>query len=278
MKALQLTARWPVPNVAAAVVLPDGTVATTGDTQRSFRLASISKMLVGWTLLVACEEGTMHLDQPLGRPECTLRHLLAHAGGYPFDGPEPISRVGARRIYSNTGIELAAAALAEAAGMPFADYQHEAVLLPLRMTSTVLRGSPAWGVHSTVADLLRFVTELRRPTLVGAASAEAFCTVQFPGLPGVVPGVGRYRDCPWGLGTEIRGHKQPHWTGTSNSPATYGHFGGAGTLLWVDPGASVACLALTDRLFDEWAAEALQLWPQLADAVLAEAVLGGATR
>jgi CubicO group peptidase (beta-lactamase class C family) len=274
MQALQLVDRWPVDTVAAAVVLPDGSIAVHGAVDHSFRLASISKMMVGWTLQIACEEGTVHLDQAVGQPGCTLRHLLAHAGGYAFDGAEPIARPGVRRIYSNTGIELAAAFLAEQAGMPYAEYQREALLQPLGMSATELRGSPAHGVRSTATDLLRFVGELFAPRLIGPESATAFRSVQFPGLPGVVPGVGRFDDCPWGLGTEIRGGKQPHWTGSLNSPDTFGHFGGAGTLLWVDPGAHVACLALTDRPFDEWSADALQLWPALADAVLIGAARG----
>ena len=69
---------------------------------------------------------------------------------------------------------------------------------------------------------------------------------------------------------EISGDKSPHWTGRANSPATYGHFGGAGTMMWVDPTARVGVVALTDRPFDEWAPEALRRWPELSDAVLAE--------
>ena len=274
MQALQLTTTWPVPTVAAATVAPDGSIDTIGPVDHSFWIASIAKMLVGWTMLVACEEGTVPPDQPVGQPGCTLRHLLAHTGGYAFDGPQPISKPGARRIYSNTGIELAAAALAQAAAMPYAEYQREAVLAPLGMAATELRGSPAHGVRSTVTDMLRFVAELFAPRLLTQASADQFHTVQFPGTSGVVPGVGRYDDCQWGLGTEVRGSKQPHWTGTRNSPATFGHFGGAGTLLWVEPGAHVACLALTDRPFSEWSAAALQLWPALSDAVLSEALAG----
>lgn len=271
MQALALTSEWPVPTVAAAVVSPDGSVSTIGPVEHSFRLASISKMVVGWTMLVACEEGTLDLDQPAGQEGCTLRHLLAHTGGYAFDGDAPIARPGQRRIYSNTGIEIAARVLADAAGMPFEQYQREAVLQPLGMKATELRGSPAHGLRSTLNDLVRFVDELRAPRLLSIPSATAFRTVQFPGLPGLVPGVGRYDDCPWGLGTEIRGTKQPHWTGTLNSPATFGHFGGAGTLVWVDEGTHVACLALTDRPFAQWSAEALKLWPRFADAVLTEA-------
>ena len=271
MGALAATDRWPVHTVAAAAVMPDGTVATVGPIDAPFRLASLSKLLVAWAMLVACEEGTVHLDQPAGQPGCTLRHLLSHAGGYAFDGPTPIAKPGVRRIYSNSGIELAAAALVEAAGMPFEAYLREAVLAPLGMSATQLRGSPAHGVTSTVADLVLFVAELRAPRLVHPNTAHAFRSVQYPGLAGIVPGVGRYDDCQWGLGAEIRGNKQPHWTGTLNSPETFGHFGGAGTLLWVDPGVQVACLALTDRPFDEWSSVALQLWPALADAVITEA-------
>jgi CubicO group peptidase (beta-lactamase class C family) len=39
----------------------------------------------------------------------------------------------------------------------------------------------------------------------------------------------------WGLGFELRDTKEPHWTGTRNSPRTYGHFGGSGSFLWLDP-------------------------------------------
>ena len=53
----------------------------------------------------------------------------------------------------------------------------------------------------------------------------------------------------------------------ANSPRTFGHFGGAGTFLWVDPDAQAACVCLTDLEFAEWA---LAAWPPLADAVVAE--------
>lgn len=278
MRALRLTADWPVPTVATAALLPDGSVHTAGPVHHRFRIASISKMLVGWAVLIGCEEGVIALDQPVGQEGCTVRHLLAHAGGYPFSGDTPIAKPEKTRIYSNTGIELAAEALARAAGMPFADYLREAVFEPLGMTSSSLQGSPAHAVRSTVHDLVAFLHELRTPTLLTLESALAFRTVQFPGLPGLVPGVGRYDDNTWGLGAEIRDAKQPHWTGRYNSPSTFGHFGGAGTLLWVDPGAQVACVALTDRPFDDWAADALRCWPELADAVLTEVASDFAAR
>jgi CubicO group peptidase (beta-lactamase class C family) len=271
VEAFRLVGEWPVDNVAAAVVAPDGSIQTRGDQQQQFRIASIAKPITAWACLVAVEEGIVSLDLPIGQPGCTLRHLLSHAGGYGFDGAEPIARPERTRIYSNTGIEMAAQAVADASDMPFDQYLDEAVLHPLGMSSTTLRGSPAHRIWSTAADLIRFVTEIRSPTLVTPASLVEATTVQFAELNGIVPGVGRFTPCPWGLGFEIRGNKQPHWTGTTNSPTTFGHFGGAGTFMWVDPAVGVACLALTDRPFDEWPDEALNVWPTFSDAVLAEA-------
>lgn len=277
MRSLQLTAEWPVPTVAAAVLLPNEHLESIGDVDHRFRLASISKMLTGWATLIAVEEGIVALDEPVGQPGCTLRHLLSHAGGYGFDGPGPVGPPQRRRMYSNTGIELAAALVAERAEMTFADYLAQAVFEPLGMGASHLDGSAAHQVVSTVRDLVAFMRELRRPALLSPGTAAEFTTVQFPTLAGIIPGLGRFDPCPWGLGCEIRGDKVPHWTGSANSPATFGHFGGAGTLLWVDPVHAVAAVALTDRPFDEWSSTALSVWPQFADAVLAEvASLSGA--
>ncbi len=91
--------------------------------------------------------------------------------------------------------------------------------------------------------------------------------MQFPGLPGVLPGFGRQDPNDWGLGLELRDAKSPHWTGSRNSPQTFGHFGRSGTFLWVDPVAGLALACLTDLPFGDWAAKA---WPLLADSVLEE--------
>ena len=100
-------------------------------------------------------------------------------------------------------------------------------------------------------------------------------TVQFPGLDGVLPGLGRMEPNDWGLAFELRDAKSPHWTGSRNSRATFGHFGASGTFLWVDPDASVACGVLTDRPFGDWAKEA---WPGFSDSSRRRRVAAGARR
>jgi CubicO group peptidase (beta-lactamase class C family) len=128
-------------------------------------------------------------------------------------------------------------------------------------------GSPARDGVSTVNDLALVTHELLSPTgLLSGATLAELATVQYPGLRGVLPGWGMRDPNDWGLGFEIRSDKAPHWTGTTNSPATYGHFGQSGTFMWIDPQARLALVALTDRDFDEWARTA---WPELSDAVLA---------
>lgn len=277
--ALEQVATWPVPHAAAAVVAADGSMlGTHGDTGRPFRLASLAKPITVWAVLVAVEDGSIALDTPIGQPGCTLRHLLAHAGGYPFEGPQPISPPEQRRIYSNTGIELAVAATEAATGIPFGPYLAEAVFEPLGMTSSELRGSPAHAIHSTVDDVVRLLAEWQRPALLARETAADAVTPQYPNLAGIVPGVGRFDPCPWGLGFEIRGDKSPHWTGRANSAATYGHFGGAGTVMWVDPDAQCGLVALTDRPFDDWSIDAMKLWPSLADAVVADVGAGSGDR
>jgi CubicO group peptidase (beta-lactamase class C family) len=259
---------WPVPHAAAAVVHHETVVATHGEIDRVFRLASISKVITAWTCLIAVEEGSVSLDDAVGPPGSTLRHCLAHAAGYGFDTSSPIMGVGKRRIYSNTGIETAAKHVAERTGLMFADYMNEAIFEPLAMHDTSLKASPAYAVFSTIHDMTLFMKELMGPTLISYATAQDAITVQYPELGGVIPGLGSYKPNPWGLGIEIRDGKQPHWTGTLNSPRTFGHFGGSGTMMWIDPKINTGLIALTDLDFDKWPSEALTAWSSLSDAVI----------
>jgi CubicO group peptidase (beta-lactamase class C family) len=267
VQALRQIETWPARNAAAAVVGPDGVRASGGDAEREFRWASLTKPVTALAALVAAEEGAIDLEEAAGPPGSTVRHLLAHASGLPLEEGPPMAPPGKRRIYSNAGFEALAAHVAERAEMPFGVYLAGAVLQPLGLRAQLL-GSPAWGLQGSLADLARVGRELLVPTLVAPETLAEATEVAFPGLVGVLPGYGRQDRNDWGLGFELRDEKSPHWTGTRNSPRTFGHFGAAGTFVWVDPEARLALAVLTDHEFGDWAREA---WPRLSDAVLAEA-------
>ncbi|CAN5368196.1 serine hydrolase domain-containing protein [soil metagenome] len=270
MGALDVLTDWPVPTVAAVVVGTAGVLATHGDTARRFRLASVTKPLVARAVQVAVEEGAVELDTPAGPPGSTVRHLLAHASGLAMLDDKVIAAPGTRRVYSNYGFRVLAEEIEQAAGFGFDRYLREAVFEPLDMSDSRLEGGAAtagYGAVSTVADLARFAGDLLVPTTVSAELHATAISVQFPGLAGVLPGYGVQRPNDWGLGFEIRDTKSPHWTGSSNSAATFGHFGQSGTLIWADPVASLALVVLTDRDFGDWA---LPLWPAISDGVLRE--------
>jgi CubicO group peptidase (beta-lactamase class C family) len=266
VEALRAIEGWGAATAAAGVARAGGVVATHGSRETELPWASVTKVLTGLAILVALEEGTVDLDEPAGPPGSTLRHLLSHASGLPIDGEEPIAEPGRRRIYSNSGIELAAGLLAQRAEMPFADYFSHAVVGPLGLAGRLV-GSPAHGYRGPLDDLLAVGHELLQPTLVAPETLAEATAVQFPGLVGVLPGLGRMEPNDWGLTFELRDAKSPHWTGSRNSERTFGHFGASGTFLWVDPDAGAACGVLTDRRFGDWAKAA---WPAFSDAVLAE--------
>jgi CubicO group peptidase (beta-lactamase class C family) len=257
---------WHTPTAAAGVVRNGDVVVTRGPRNQMLRWASVTKLVTALAALVAAEEGVIDLDEPAGPPGSTVRHLLAHASGLPFEAGGPTGQVGRRRVYSNVGFEVLAEHIANRAEMPFVSYLDAGVLQPLGMQAE-LRGSPAADLHGSLDDLLLLARELQRPTLVAQETLTEATSVQFPGLAGVLPGLGRFDPNDWGLGFELRDHKSPHWTGTRNSPRSFGHFGGSGTFLWVDPEAALALGVLTDREFGHWAKAA---WPELSDAVLAE--------
>lgn len=261
---------WGAASAAAAVIGPDGVIAAHGDGERVFRWASVTKLATALTVLIAAERGLLDLDDGAGPPGATVRHLLAHASGLPFEGSDPIAAPGKRRIYSNPGFDLLGALVAERAGIAFEAAITAWVLEPLGMTRTSLLERPSQGLHGPPVDLAALAHELLRPTLIADMTYALATTVAFEGLAGVLPGVGRYDPLDWGLGFELHDGKAPHWMGQRNSPATFGHFGGSGTFVWVDPVAELALVTLTDRDYGPWA---LPVWPVLSDAVL-EAAAG----
>ena len=146
-----------------APTAPCSTRSATLD--RRSELASITKVLTGWAALVAVEEGIVALDQPVGQPGCTLRHLLAHAGGYPFDGADADRR--ARAAGGSTPTPASSwppPPSPRQRASPFADYLAEAVLEPLGddvdRRSTARRPT---APRARSATSPRFLAELQRP-------------------------------------------------------------------------------------------------------------------
>src|SRR5438067_5573547 len=135
MKALQRIDEWPASAAAAGVGRDADVVAVRGPREHVFRWASVTKLVTALAALVAAEEGVIDLDETAGPEGSTVRHLLAHASGLPFEPGAPAGKPGRRRIYSNVGFETLAEHVAEQAEMPFADYLTAGVLRPLGMSA-----------------------------------------------------------------------------------------------------------------------------------------------
>ena len=148
-RALLRIDEWPVNASAVAVVDVNGLVASRGDIEQVFALASITKLVTALSMLVAVEEGTVSWTD-LVTPGITLANLMSHSAGVRPEGvgrDESISVAapGTRRIYSNAGFEMAAAHLVARSRIPFGQYVAEAVLDPLELSLTSLAGQAATG-------------------------------------------------------------------------------------------------------------------------------------
>lgn len=261
-----IVSTWPV-QAAVAVVGPNGTLASSSGTDVVRRFASVTKPIAVLGILDAVHAGELDLDEPAGPEGSTLRHLLSHASGLNFDDDRQLAAAGTRRIYSNRGIETAGEFFEQRTGVPLARRVHERILAPLGMQNSSLNGSPAKDMVGTVDDLALLARELLDPRVLDPDLLDEATTVQFPGVAGILPSYGRQTPNDWGLGFEIRSHKDPHWTGSLNSEHAFGHFGQSGSFLWVDPACDLACVSLADTDFGPWA---MENWPPLSDAVIRE--------
>ena len=264
-------AGWGTIDPAVAVVGRAGVLGTAGPVDVPRRWASVTKIVAALAVLDVVAEGLVDLDEPAGPPGSTVRHLLAHASGFAFDGPRILAAPGTRRIYSNVGIDVVAAFACErTSSQDVGALLQDRVLGPLQLTGTTMQGPPSHGAVGPVEDLARLAGELLQPRLLRPGVVEHAVTPAFPELAGVLPGFGRQSPNDWGLGVEVRGNKSPHWTPETLSPNAFGHFGQAGAFLWVDPTRSLGLVAATDTAFGPWA---VQAWPRTSDRVLTRAAV-----
>ncbi|MBX7119777.1 MAG: beta-lactamase family protein [Gemmatimonadaceae bacterium] len=144
------------------------------DTASVFRIASMSKSFAALAILQLRDEGKLSLDAPAEQyvpelrglryattdaPRITVRHLLTHSAGFPEDNPwgdQQLDRTeaefsamlrggipfstapGTAYEYSNYGFAILGRIVTNVAGMPYARYLRERILLPLGMRHTTL--------------------------------------------------------------------------------------------------------------------------------------------
>jgi CubicO group peptidase (beta-lactamase class C family) len=166
--------------------------------------------------------------------------------------------------YQSMGILLAAEMAQRITGTPFREFLRREVFLPLGMRRTSLGlgarriedtaqcqvesnedwswntpywrdlGAPWGGVHSTAADVSRFLDAFLRPNgrTLKRETARAMITSHTQGLSEA-----------WGLGWRLG----PGTFGRGCSPQTFGHHGATGTVAWADPEIDVRCVLLTTK-------------------------------
>ncbi len=264
---------YPVPfNHAVAAVRGDGSVVwEQGEVGRVFPLASVTKIITSLATLRAVEEGLFDLSSTVGHAPggapYTVAHLLSHSSGLAVegDGNSFQQPVGVRRIYSNQGFDVLGEFLKEKIDVPLPKWIDTQVAAPLGLRATTVPSSPARSGFGNAIDLTLLSEELLNPTLLSPRMHHALTTTVLPGLRGILPGYGMMRNNAWGLGAEIRGSKEPHWTPPSASMQTFGHFGMSGSYLWVDPTRDLSAVFLGSEPFGEWHKEN---WPQLGEQIL----------
>src|SRR6266542_4203251 len=178
---------------------------------------------------------------------------------------------GAAHLYSNPGILMAAEAVGRAltatigqrletpAVGRYHGFVHERILAPLGMTSSSLKPSADWD------ERIAFVERSgQEGTDYEAANSAYYRSLGIPwggmfSTPRDAPVevAPNQRDAAartpplsaveWGIGWEIKGTKRPHRSGELTSPATYGHAGATGTMVWGCPLTDVHCVLLTNR-------------------------------
>src|SRR5439155_610904 len=110
VEGLAQVEQWPPETVAVGVLMDGKVVGTHGSRDRVFRWASVTKLVTALAALIAAEEGVVDLDEPAGPSGSTVRHLLAHASGLPFDPAPPIAGPGPGTRRGRSGTSAAAAA------------------------------------------------------------------------------------------------------------------------------------------------------------------------
>lgn len=168
---------WPVDSVSAAVVAGDQTW-THGDVNRPYALASVSKLITAYAVLMAVEEGALELEDtidpdlvPAFASPPTVRQLLDHSAGMGFLDRAQLKPPGQRRVYSSAAYDLLGEVVERATGIQFGEYIREGICLPLGLHADV-SGGAGHGFAASVSDLQRLSREFLAPTLLARETVE----------------------------------------------------------------------------------------------------------
>jgi len=256
-----LAAQWQGdPAMMVGIAEPTGPriLATTGDVTARRPWASVSKVAVGLAAMISVEGERGSLEDGHGPEGATVAHLLSHASGLGFEASERAIGVGVRRVYSNVGIDLAAAYFAPDDPI---EWVRDTALTPLGF-SGAYRDRVCAGIEGSAQEMVALANELLVPRLMSAASQRRMLEPFLPELSGITPPFGRQTPNWWGMGPELKGGKE-HWMGHWPS-ASFGHFGRSGAMLLCDPTTNLFIVATSTEPFGPWA---LDLWPTWIDRV-----------
>lgn len=233
--------------------------AEYGDISAVRPWASVSKMAVAMAFGVEMDWGLHAYTEMVGPRGANFANLLSHSSGLGLEEGDPVVPVGTKRVYSNYGVDYAVAAIV--GDNPAAEWLDDRVFVPLGMESTALIDRPASGVSGSTEDMEKLAIAWLRPDGLGAITRDRMIRPYLPDLAGIVPGLGRFTPCPWGMGPEIRGEKH-HWMGDW-LPTSFGHFGMSGSLMLLNLEEGIGVVATTTEDFGPWARS---LWPNWTSA------------
>lgn len=224
-------------------ITPD-TVFNLGSLSKSFTAAAVLRLQDLGRLSVDDRLGDL-LDAPEDKRDITLRELLSHTAGLPYQTPPegallaPLSGMRGEFAYSNPGYHLLADVVEAAAAEPFAAFVQRELFDRAGLTRTCMLGTRPWpfddgaraytddtdqgdvadwpadpgpgGVASTVDDLLRFDRAIRGGAVLSDASREAFLSpLAAMGRPGMDYGFGWMFATTLERGTRVRFHQGNH--------------------------------------------------------------------
>jgi beta-lactamase class C len=222
---------------------------------------------------------------------------------------------GSQWSYSNYGFGLAGEIVTRHSGRSYHAFVSEEILDPLGMRDSYLQppesvwdriawvwlpeepqtdherynspyfrrlGIPWGGLYATPEDLAVFAQTFllggayQGRRIVSPATAREMTRNQLSESIRDTSGVARWRAASWGLGWDVKGQKAPHNSGALTSPATFGHTGSSGAMLWADPALELICVMIGTRLAESgWVDAPVPRRALFSNAVVA-AVLDGA--